>query len=68
MAERTYPSYFIYKDKAGEYRWRYQAVNGEVIADGAEGYKRKADCRHGLDLIRASKDDPIWRDHDVEKG
>lgn len=63
---RTYPSYLIYKDLAGEYRWRYQAVNGKIIADSGEGYKTKKDCRHGLDLIRASTDDPVFRDTGVE--
>jgi uncharacterized protein YegP (UPF0339 family) len=63
---RTYPSYLIYKDTAGEYRWRYQAVNGQVIADSGEGYKTKKDCRHGLDLIRASGKDEVFRANDVE--
>lgn len=34
----------IYQDHAGEWRWRRKAPNGEVIADSAEGYTRKADC------------------------
>jgi len=68
MAQRPYPSYFIYKDRAGEYRWRYEAVNGRTIADSGEGYKTKKDCRHGLDLIRKSSNDPIWKAGDVEDG
>ena len=31
----------VYKDKAGEFRFRLKAGNGEVIATG-EGYKSKA--------------------------
>ncbi len=27
----------LYKDKAGEFRWRLQAENNEIIADSAEG-------------------------------
>lgn len=34
----------IYKDDAGEYRWRRVAMNGEVVADSAEGYTRKHDA------------------------
>ncbi len=42
----------LYKDNAGEYRWRLQAQNNEIIADSAEGYKNKADCEHGIELVR----------------
>lgn len=41
----------IYKDKAGEFRWRLRARNHEIIASG-EGYKAKRDCLHCIDLIR----------------
>lgn len=41
----------IYKDRAGEWRWRLRADNGEPIADSAEGYKQEHDARHGLRLV-----------------
>lgn len=66
MAERPYPSYFIYKDKAGEYRWRYNAVNGRIIADSGEGYNTKADCKRGIEIMQTSGQSPIWKAGDVE--
>jgi uncharacterized protein len=42
----------IYKDRKGEYRWRLRARNGEIIADGNEGYSSKATCKHGIDLVK----------------
>ena len=42
----------VYKDNAGEYRWRFIAANGRIIATSSEGYKAKADCQHGIDLIK----------------
>lgn len=66
MANRPYPSFLIYKDKAGEYRWRYQASNTKTIADSGEGYKKKADCRHGIDLVQASYDSPVWVTDDAK--
>ncbi len=42
----------IFTDRAGEFRWRLRANNNEIIADSAEGYKRKADCEHGVDLVK----------------
>lgn len=41
----------IYKDQAGEWRWRIRADNGEKIADSGEGYKQEYDARHGLRLV-----------------
>ncbi len=42
----------IYEDTAGEYCWRLRAANGELIADSGEGYRKKADCHHGIHLIK----------------
>jgi uncharacterized protein YegP (UPF0339 family) len=42
----------VFKDAKGEYRWRLKASNSKIIADSGEGYKAKADCLHGIDLIK----------------
>lgn len=60
MAERTYPSYWLYKDNRGEWRWSYEAVNGKTIAVSSEGYKRRADCEHGIAIVKASTNSPVW--------
>ena len=44
------PKYELYVDKAGEYRFRLKASNGEIICHG-EGYKAKASCKNGIDSI-----------------
>jgi uncharacterized protein YegP (UPF0339 family) len=41
----------MYRDAAGEYRWRLRHDNGNVIAESGEGYKRMVDCRHGIMII-----------------
>lgn len=51
--------YTMYTDHADEWRWRYKAANGEIISVSSEGYKKKADCRHGIDLMKASTNDPV---------
>jgi uncharacterized protein YegP (UPF0339 family) len=43
-------------DKAGEFRFRLKARNGEIIAVG-EGYKAKASCLNGIDSIRRNAPD-----------
>ncbi len=44
------PKFEVYKDKAGEFRFRLKAANGQVIATG-EGYKTKASCLNGVSSI-----------------
>ena len=45
------PKFEIYKDKAGEFRFRLKATNGQIIAVG-EGYKALAGCKNGIESIR----------------
>lgn len=47
----TNPKFEVYTDKAGEFRFRLKARNGEIIATG-EGYKAKPFCLNGIDSIR----------------
>lgn len=42
----------LYKDKSGEYRWRFRADNNKIIADSGEGYISKSDCEHGIELVK----------------
>lgn len=47
----TNPKFEIYEDKAGEYRFRLNARNGENIL-ASEGYKQKASCLKGIESVR----------------
>lgn len=48
---KTNPKFEVYADKAGEFRFRLKARNGEIIAVG-EGYKAKSGCLNGIDSIK----------------
>ena len=52
----TNPKFEVYTDKAGEFRFRLKARNGEIIATG-EGYKAKASCLNGIESIRKNAPD-----------
>lgn len=45
------PKFEMYKDKAGDYRFRLKARNGENIAT-SEGYKAKANCLNGIESVK----------------
>ena len=52
----THPKFEVYLDKAGEYRFRLKAKNGQIIAVG-EGYKQLASCLNGIDSIKRNAPD-----------
>jgi len=52
--------YQIYKDINQQWRWRYVAANGRIIADSAESYINKADCLHGIALMKGSSNAPVY--------
>ncbi len=50
------PKFEIYKDKAGEFRFRLKATNGQVIAV-SEGYKSIANCKNGIESVKKNAPD-----------
>ena len=48
--ELACPKFEIYLDKAGEYRFRLKAVNGQIVA-ASEGYKAKDICLNGVESV-----------------
>lgn len=50
------PKFEIYQDKAGEYRFRLKATNGQIIAVG-EGYKAKSGCQNGIESVKKNAPD-----------
>lgn len=54
--EQKHPKFEIYQDKAGEFRFRLKARNGEIVAV-SEGYKAKASCKTGIESVRRNAPD-----------
>lgn len=46
----------VYKDKAGGFRFRLKASNGQIIASG-QGYKTKESCLHGIESVKKNAAD-----------
>ena len=53
------PKFEVYVDKAGEFRFRLKAKNGQIIATG-EGYKAKKSCLNGIESIRKNADSEVF--------
>ena len=48
----------IYKDKAGEFRFRLKASNGQNIL-ASEGYKTRASCVNGIESVKKNAPDDV---------
>ena len=46
----------LYKDKAGKFRFRLKAGNGQVIATG-EAYESKAAAMNGIESVKKNAGD-----------
>ncbi|MEF8790051.1 MAG: HVO_2922 family protein, partial [Haloarculaceae archaeon] len=42
----------VYRDSAGEWRWRLVASNGNIIADSGEGYSSKQGAERGIESVK----------------
>lgn len=51
IVEVKHPQFEVYQDKAGEYRFRLKARNGEIIGV-SEGYAAKDSCENGIESVR----------------
>ncbi|UCF58450.1 MAG: YegP family protein [Candidatus Bathyarchaeota archaeon] len=51
----------IFKDTAGEYRFRLRAPNGEIIA-ASEGYTQKSSCKNGIESVKENAPNAIIQD------
>ena len=56
FAAETNPKFEVYVDKAGEFRFRLKARNGEIIA-ASEGYKAQASCLNGIESVKKNAPD-----------
>ena len=51
FAKEKCPKFEVYVDKAGEFRFRLKATNGQIIAVG-ESYKALSSCPNGIESVR----------------
>lgn len=56
VVEAKNPKFELYVDKAGEYRFRLKATNGQVIGV-SEGYKTKDSAENGIDSVKNNAPD-----------
>jgi uncharacterized protein YegP (UPF0339 family) len=60
--EKKNPKFELYQDKAGEFRFRLKASNGENIGR-SEGYTAKASAKNGIESVRKNADSEIVKNY-----
>ena len=50
------PKFEVYTDKAGEYRFRLKATNGQIVAV-SEGYTSESGCLNGVESVKKNAAD-----------
>ena len=56
----------VYKDKAGEYRWRLRMQNTKVIATCGEGYTTKRACEDAIESVKKNAADAPVEEKDSD--
>lgn len=56
FAKEKHPKFEVYADKAGEFRFRLKATNGQVIAV-SEGYTAMKSCLNGIESVKKNAAD-----------
>jgi len=51
--------FYLYRDKANEYRWTLYTENHRKVADSGEGYDSKQGALDGIALVKSTSNTPI---------
>lgn len=44
----------LYQDVSSQWRWTLYSSNHKKVADSAESYWNKADCKNGISLVQGT--------------
>lgn len=60
MAHRPFPSYWMFRDRNGHWRWNFASEAGTVIAASSVAYFHKDGCIRAIRSIRGSSSVSVW--------
>ena len=60
MAHRPFPSYWMYRDRNGHWRWNFAEPGGRVIAASSVAYYHKEVCIRAIQTIKGSSTVGVW--------
>lgn len=57
--KRPFPSFLIYKDNQGHWRWNFAAKNGKVVAASSVAYLQRPGCIRAIQMLKGSGQVPV---------
>ena len=67
MAKRPLPSFLIFRDKQGNWRWNFAGPGGRILAASSQAYTRSEGCVRTIKLLKGSNAIPVLgRGSDIE--
>ena len=51
MGRHVVAKFIFYRDSVGQFRWRFRADNGQIVADSTEGHESKKDALNGIAIV-----------------
>ena len=68
MSKRVYPSFLIFVDESGGYRWSYSETVTRTIAASTGSFARIQDCEADIELMRRSRAAQLWATDEAKAG
>ncbi|MGE5722299.1 MAG: YegP family protein [Sphingomonadales bacterium] len=59
MAQRPFPSFLIFADDKGHWRWNFADKSGKVIASASQAYARPAGCARVIQEMQKAGEVPV---------
>ena len=57
--KRPLPSFLIFPDDKGHWRWNFAAKDGKVVAASTVAYKQRQGCARAIKLLKSDSEVPI---------
>ena len=57
--KRPFPSFLIYRDKEGHWRWNFAGPGGRILAESSQAYTRGSGCVRAIKLLKGSGEIPV---------
>jgi uncharacterized protein YegP (UPF0339 family) len=59
VKKRPVPSFLIFSDDKGHWRWNFAARDGKVVAASTVAYKQRQGCARAIRLLKGDSEIPI---------
>jgi len=59
MAQRPFPSFLIFADDKGHWRWNFADGTGKVVAAASQAYARPAGCARAIQDMQTTGEVPV---------